>query len=98
MKIGKQICNYPFPIDLPPNGIPIWYHMALRSQSYSIQFEMNLKYIFMSLENMPTVHTGEKLHWLSERLAFLGIMGDQLRAPHKPLNTIVLWWFQGALN
>ena len=27
---------------------------------------------------------------LSERLAYLGIMGDQLRAPLKPLNTIVL--------
>ena len=29
----------------------------------------------------------ENLDWLSERLVSLGIMGDKLRAPLKPLNT-----------
>ena len=28
-----------------------------------------------------------------QRLASLSILGDQLTAPLKPLNTIVLWWF-----
>ena len=35
------------------------------------------------------------------RLASLCIMGDQLRAPLKPLPTLVLWWsegIQGVLN
>ena len=32
----------------------------------------------------------KNFHWLPERLASLGIMGDQLRVPLKPLNTIVL--------
>ena len=42
-----------------------------------------------------------KLHWLSERLAFLGIMGSEMKAPLKPLNTIGLGCpgvFKGTLN
>ena len=38
----------------------------------------------------------ENLHWLSERLASLGIMGDQLRASLKPINKIVLWCPRGV--
>ena len=37
----------------------------------------------------------KKLLPLSERLVSLGIMGDQLRVPLEPLNTIVLWWSEG---
>ena len=43
----------------------------------------------------------EKFHLLSERLASVGIIEAQLRAPLKPLNTIALWWtegFQGVLQ
>ena len=44
----------------------------------------------------------EKLHLLSERLAFLGIMGFQLSAPLNPLNMIECCegpsGFRGALN
>ena len=43
----------------------------------------------------------QKLHTLSSRLAFLGIMGAQLMAALKPFNTLVLWWseeFYGAFN
>ena len=36
-----------------------------------------------------------KIHTLSERLAFLGIMEAQLTASLKPINTIVLWWSKG---
>ena len=37
----------------------------------------------------------EKLHSLSERLEYLSVMGALLRALHKPLNTIVLWYTMG---
>ena len=44
----------------------------------------------------------KNLHWLSERLGALRLIGTQLRAPLEPLNAIVLCdgpnWFQGALN
>ena len=43
--------------------------------------EISLCYISLDWEN---------LHSLPERLVALGIMGDQLRAPLKPHNTIVL--------
>ena len=39
---------------------------------------------------------GKNWHRLSERLASLGIMGDQLRATLRPLNSIGLWWFEGC--
>ena len=34
--------------------------------------------------------TGKFFYLLFERLVFLGIMGDQIRAPTKPFNTIAL--------
>ena len=37
----------------------------------------------------------KNLHCLSERLTSLGIMQIQLRISFKPLNMIVLWWFEG---
>ena len=40
-------------------------------------------------------------HWLHERPGSLDIMGTQVRAPFKPLSTIVLWYmggFKGAFN
>ena len=37
----------------------------------------------------------KRVHWLSERLASLGIMREQFRAPLKPPNTIVLWFTGG---
>ena len=43
----------------------------------------------------------KNLHWLSERLASLGIMGSQLRASLKRFNAIELWCtggFRVALN
>ena len=47
----------------------------------------------IQLKNLPiqsTPKVEKKLHPLSERLASLGIIQDELRAPLKPLNTIVL--------
>ena len=37
----------------------------------------------------------KKFNLLSERLASLGKMGDQLRAPFKSRNTLMLWWYEG---
>ena len=36
----------------------------------------------------------ENIHWLSEKLASLGLMRAKSRALIKPLNTIVLWWLE----
>ena len=37
----------------------------------------------------------KKIHPLSKRLASFRILGAQLKAPFKLLNTIVLWWSEG---
>ena len=46
------------------------------------------------LNATATLSEWEQLHTLSERLASLGIMGEELRVPLKLFNTLVLWWFQ----
>ena len=51
------------------------------------------------LGNQPRHQTGKNIHWLSERLASLGIIRDQLRDPHKPPNMIVLdSWGGGSIG
>ena len=66
--------------------------------------------IFLGMSQAQTMSCAEKSklekklrkkNWLSEKLASLGIIGVQLMAPFKPIDTIALWWsemFPGALN
>ena len=47
--------------------------------------------LLLSNYNKGWLHR-KNLHWLLERLASLGIRGEQLRASLKPHNTVVLWY------
>ena len=63
-------------------------------QIYDIQFEWHMKV----LGRIHWRYTG-KATWIrriavKETIASLGVMEDQLRVLFKPLNSIVLWWFE----
>ena len=67
---------------------PIMQRDASLSDSTCIFFQFGI-----SRNNYETLGPNwEKLHLLSERFAFHGRMGDQLKTFLKSLNTVVLWW------
>ena len=100
-KILISICSAP--LNSPARGYKttyIIYTLGTRQQSC---LKMLLFLFWKSLAIFPdkiapnyeTAKAANILHPLSERLACLGIMGDQLRAPIKHLITVVLWCLRG---
>ena len=100
-KILISICSAP--LNSPARGYKttyIIYTLGTRQQSC---LKMLLFLFWKSLAIFPdkiapnyeTAKAANILHPLSERLACLGIMGDQLRGPLNPFNALVLWWLEG---
>ena len=56
----------------------------------SITHDVHLGLVCASIpDKIWSAQTGKKIHPLSDRLASLGLIEAKLRAPLKPLNTIV---------
>ena len=76
------------------NAIQTWREIAEQIHGLLLLFFCHLWIVFWQAETWRRIKLEESqkknLHLLAERLASLGIIGDQLRASFKPLITIVL--------
>ena len=77
-------CVDSFPFNLEPNGIKFGSKLKgkLSPQPYLIRFERKLKYSFLSVSGKTTAIRRTAVR---ETVASFGMMGNQLKAPLKPL-------------